>query len=136
MDSAPIRHRSTFAIGTHLFIRLLALVHLCAFASLWIQKDGLIGRDGILPAGQFLKAAHEALGAQAFWEVPTLCWTFGTGHFLDILCAAGIAVSLLLLYGVAPAICLALLWVGYLSLVSIAGDIPGSLDVEAQPGTL
>ena len=30
-----------------MFLRLLGLVYVIAFGSLWIQLDGLIGRDGI-----------------------------------------------------------------------------------------
>lgn len=111
--------RHHFACGTWLFLRALALIHLIAFVSLWTQLAGLIGPHGILPAGNFLRAAHEQLGAAAYAQLPTLCWLFGAETFLHVLCAAGVTLSLLLFAGVAPAICLALLWACYLSLVNV-----------------
>ncbi|HVU25041.1 MAG TPA: lipase maturation factor family protein [Opitutus sp.] len=111
------RHR--FALSTAIFLRALALVHLVAFASIWVQLPGLVGAHGLLPAGDFLHRVREQIGASAWLQLPTLCWLFGTGPFLSVLCAAGAALSLLLFAGVAPALCLALLWVCYLSLSSV-----------------
>jgi lipase maturation factor 1 len=105
-----------------LFVCVLAVSHAVAFASLWVQADGLIGPSGILPAGQFFAAAREQLGRQAWFEVPSLCWIFGTGAFIKVLCGAGIALSVLLFMGYAQALCLATLWACALSLMS-AGQI-------------
>jgi hypothetical protein len=116
--SAP----ATFARGTGLFLRALALVHAVAFASFWSQSAGLVGPGGLLPAVRFFAEAHTQLGAAAYWEVPSLCWVFGAGSFLPIACACGLALSALVFCGFAPALCLALLWALYLSLCS-AGQI-------------
>jgi hypothetical protein len=89
------------------------------FASIWAQADGLVGPTGLLPAGQFLAAAKEQLGRQAWWDLPSLCWIFGTGRFIGVLCGTGICLSGILLAGYAQAVCLALLWAFYLSLVSV-----------------
>jgi len=117
MNVSPGTHR--FAFATWLFLRLLGIVHLCAFVLLWIQLPGLIGPHGILPAGDFLRAAHEQLGPAAFARVPTLAWLTGAGAGLQVLCAAGSLLSLLLIVGIAPAACAALLWIAYLSLVNV-----------------
>jgi hypothetical protein len=101
---------------------VLAVAHAVAFASLWVQADGLIGPTGILPAGEFFAAARDQLDRQAWFEVPSLCWIFGAGVFIKVLCGAGIALSVLLFLGWAPGVCLALLWVSALSLMS-AGQI-------------
>lgn len=69
MNVSPGTHR--FAFATWLFLRLLGIVHLCAFVSLWIQLPGLIGPHGILPAGDFLRATHEQLGSAAFLRLPS-----------------------------------------------------------------
>src|SRR5688572_24484519 len=114
--------RNTFAIGAWLFLRLLAIVYLIAFVSLWVQVEGLIGPDGLLPAEKYFAAVREQLGSSAVFQLPTLCWVFGAGKFLHVLCAAGVVLALLLLAGVAPAICLALLWAAYLSL-NYAGQV-------------
>lgn len=116
VPDSPAPPPPTFVFGTWLFLRLLAVVHLIAFASAWVQLDGLIGPHGLQPAAAFLQAAHDRYGARAYAEWPSLCWLFGAGTFLPVLCAAGIALSLLLFAGIAPVFCLALLWAGYLSL--------------------
>jgi lipase maturation factor 1 len=115
------RH-NRFTIGAFLFLRLLALVHLIAFTSFWVQWRGLVGPHGIVPASRYFTAAHEQLGPRAYLELPSLCWWFGTGRFLDVLCGVALALSLLLFAGIAPAACLILLWIAYLSL-NCAGQI-------------
>lgn len=110
--------RNAFAFSSVVFIRLLAFIHVIAFASAWVQISGLIGPHGVAPAGAYFRAAHQQLGASVYWQLPSLCWVFGTGAFLPVLCAAGVVVALLLFAGIAPAICLGLLWAGYLSLVN------------------
>ena len=122
MDSAATSHTPSFANGTRLFVCILAVTHAVAFASIWVQADGLIGHTGVVPAGQYFAAAREQLGRHAWYELPSLCWIFGAGAFLKLLCGAGVVLSVLLFLGYAPAVCLALLWAGYLSLVS-AGQI-------------
>ena len=120
VDATPAR--DTFALGSWLFLRILAIVHLIAFTSAWSQLNGLVGPHGLLPAQPFFNAVHEQLGASAYFQLPSLCWLFGAGKFLPILCAAGVALSLLLFAGIAPAPCLALLWAAYLSLCG-AGQV-------------
>jgi hypothetical protein len=119
MERADTRTTQTFATGTQNFVRVLAAAHAAAFLSIWVQAAGLIGPSGILPAGQYLAVVHAEIGNRAFFEVPTLCWIFGTGHFIDVICGMGVGLSALLFLGYAPAICLALLWVFYLSLVGV-----------------
>lgn len=103
------------------FLRGLGLVYLVAFVSLWVQVDGLIGANGVLPVADFLPLVREHLGSRAVRLLPTLCWFNSSNGFLYLLCASGVIVSLLLIVGVAPIICLALLFVNYLSL-TIAGQ--------------
>lgn len=114
--------RNRFSIGAWLFLRLLALIHLVAFASFWSQLDSLVGPHGLLHATRFFSAVHEQLGASAYFQLPSLCWIFGTGTFLHALCGAGILVALLLFAGVAPVACLVFLWASYLSACA-AGQI-------------
>ena len=120
--SAPDTGRRSFRFAAWLFLRLLALTHLIAFVSFWTQLEGLVGPHGLLPASRYFAAAREQLGTAAFTRLPSLCWWFGTEGFLHGLCAAGVALSLLLFAGIAPAVCLALLWAAYLSL-NCAGQI-------------
>ena len=111
-----------FGSSSWLFLRLLGVVNLIAFLSFWVQLGGLVGPRGIMPAQAYLDAVHRQLGFARFWALPTLCWFFGGGVFLHVLCAAGVVLSLALIAGFAPAVCLGLLWVAYLSLCG-AGQV-------------
>ncbi len=104
-----------------LFLRSMALIYLIAFVSLWTQIDGLAGRNGIMPAAEIMQAAREqtAGGLDRFRVVPTLCWISASDFSLRSQCAAGMVLGILLSFGVAPALCLALLWVLYLSLSTV-----------------
>lgn len=115
---------ASFGFSAWLFLRLLALVHLAAFASFWVQLEGLIGPGGLLPATRYFDAVREQAGstAAAFSQLPSLCWIFGTETFPHVLCAVGVVLALLLFAGIAPVPCLALLWAAYLSL-NYAGQI-------------
>ena len=55
---------STYHIASALFLRLLGVVYLIAFVSLWTQIDGLIGAHGILPVSDFLDEAKEYFAQQ------------------------------------------------------------------------
>ncbi len=103
------------------FLRALGLIYLIAFVSLWVQIDGLVGSNGMSPVSQFLPAAREQLGREAYSLLPTLCW-FNLGNaFLHFLCGGGVVLSLLLIAGIAPFVSLIALFVFYLSL-TIAGQ--------------
>ena len=41
--------RSALYLSRWIFIRVLGVIYLIAFISLWTQIDGLIGHNGILP---------------------------------------------------------------------------------------
>ena len=103
------------------FLRALGLVYLIAFVSLWIQVDGLVGANGILPISDYLSLARREIGFKAVWILPTLCWFNSSNTFLHFLCGGGVLLSLLLICRIAPALSLWVLFVFYLSL-SIAGQ--------------
>ena len=110
-------------ISPRLFLFTLGCCYLAAFLSLGVQIRGLVGDNGILPAGELLAAASAAFGSDRFWRLPTLCWWIGTGDAALLgLCLGGAALALLLLRGTAPAAVLALLWLFHLSLVSVGGE--------------
>lgn len=73
-----------------LVLRLLGVVHLIAFLSLWVQLDVLMGSRGLLPAG-----------------VPDAVLHAGA--------ALGVVASLALIAGLAPRLVLAVLWGTYLA---------------------
>ncbi|HWX22980.1 MAG TPA: lipase maturation factor family protein [Candidatus Binatia bacterium] len=109
------------------FLRSLGAIYLIAFVSLWVQVAGLMGSDGILPARLTMDAVQEQtasahLGWERYHFFPTLCWFSSTDGFLQWQCGAGVALAVLLIAGVAPAPCLFLLWLLYLSLVTVGRD--------------
>jgi len=108
-----------------LFLRLLGIIYLVAFVSLWTQIDGLIGRNGILPARDYLTTIGGQLGPERFWWLPTFCWISPGDGFLHLQCAAGVLLSLLLIAGVAPVPDLILLWAIYLSLSTVCREFLG-----------
>ena len=110
-----------YFVARRWFLRALGLIFLIAFVSLWVQIDGLIGSNGIIPVGEFLPAARAQLGDRALSILPTLCWFNSSDAFLHFLCGGGVVLSLLLIFGIAPALSLVGLVVFYLSL-AIAGQ--------------
>lgn len=111
----------TYVRARHWFLRGLGIVYLIAFVSFWVQIDGLIGRDGILPISDYLQLATERIGTQAVFLLPTLCWFNSSNAFLHFLCGFGTAASIVLIVGLLPSVCLLILFVCYLSL-TIAGQ--------------
>jgi predicted DCC family thiol-disulfide oxidoreductase YuxK len=121
---------SSYFLVRWLFLRALGLVYFFAFVSLWSQVSGLIGHNGILPADQFMSAVQQqcdqhGVGARRFYLLPTLCWFDASNASLHFQCAAGTMLSILLIAGIAPVPCLALLWLLYLSLVIVGRDFLG-----------
>lgn len=111
----------TYFVARRWFLRAVGLIFLIAFVSLWVQIDGLIGSNGITPVGEFLPAARAQLGDHALSILPTLCWFNSSDAFLHLLCGGGVVLSLLLIFGIAPALSLVVLVIFYLSL-TIAGQ--------------
>src|SRR5437762_10729818 len=91
--------RGTYVLATWLFLRVLGLIYLAAFVSLATQIKGLVGREGILPAANFI-AARAHLGPRRFHQLPTLCWFSASDGFLLFLAWGGAALALLLIVGV------------------------------------
>ncbi|MBB74612.1 MAG: hypothetical protein CMJ75_08870 [Planctomycetaceae bacterium] len=85
---------TTFCLAQSMFMRLLGVIHLLAFSSLWYQLPVLIGSNGILPVA--------------------------TDTTLHLLCGLGLLTALLLTAGVVPRPCAILLWMLYLRLSLIA----------------
>ncbi len=111
--------RTTFHLSRWLFLRGLGCIYLIAFLSLWVQIHGLVGSNGILPAGQYLEAVRQQIGTEGYYLVPTLFWLNPSDAFLHFLCAGGILLSLVLIAGFIPSFALVSLWAFYLSLVTV-----------------
>ncbi len=108
-----------FRITENVFLRLLGLVYLIAFASLWPQITGLIGANGIAPAAETLLAMRADYGGSAYLDVPSLFWLHPTDGGLQLLCALGCAAAILLLSGFLVRSAALAAYVLYLSIVTI-----------------
>ena len=87
---------STYAVARWSFLRLLGVVYLAAFWSLGTQIVGLVGREGIVPAGV-------------------------DDGWLRGVCVAGSVLASLLIAGVTPLVVLPLLWAAYLWMSTVGG---------------
>lgn len=108
-----------YAFARWLFLRSLGGVYLVAFLSLWVQVDGLLGGDGILPARGYLDRLRGPSGGVDLATTPTVFWWADGDAALHAACGAGTALSLLLILGIAPPLVLLGLWALYLSFAAV-----------------
>src|SRR3984957_15724019 len=115
-----------FARTEWLFLRLLALIYMIAFASLTVQITGLIGSGGVLPLGGYLRAVSKTLGARGYWDMPTIFWLAHGDGFLKAASIAGAALGIVLLLGILKGfwerLLLAALYLLYLSFCTAGQD--------------
>lgn len=104
------------------FLRGLGLVYLIAFISLGSQVIGLVGSQGVLPAGEFLERVQQHLqrtGGHPWARLPTLAWWGSSDAHLQGYCAAGAALAACVVLRIVPAVALLGCWGLYLSLLAV-----------------
>ena len=104
-----------------LYLRILAVVVLAAFGSLWMQLDGLIGSGGIDPiadAMQRTAGSSDTPRLQLFAEALSVLWWRADDAFLKMVCGSGLVAGLLLLVNVLPGLAVATALVAYMSLTA------------------
>jgi predicted DCC family thiol-disulfide oxidoreductase YuxK len=111
-----------FAKVQWLFLRLLAVIYMIAFASLAVQVTGLIGSQGIVPVQEFLAQVRRTFGASGYYELPSLFWLGASDAVLRVAAWAGVGISAVLLLGFYQRAALFALWALYLSF-SAAGQV-------------
>ncbi|KRT65892.1 MAG: hypothetical protein XU11_C0017G0018 [Candidatus Dadabacteria bacterium CSP1-2] len=112
----------SYVLTRWIFLRMLGVIYLIAFVSLWTQINGLVGSNGIIPVKDFLQVVREQIGLERYWLLPTLFWFNASDVFLQFLCGGGVFLSLLLILNLAPTAVLFLLWAFYLSLAAICRE--------------
>jgi len=128
-------HRSlvtTYDISGYFFPRLIGLIFVFAFLSLWVQIDGLAGSQGILPVDAHLAAVKVYLSAAdrpwpAWLLVPSLLWFGSSDLMLHVWLALGTAASVALVFGRLPAVSAFAAWLCYLS---FAAAVPVFLNFQ------
>jgi predicted DCC family thiol-disulfide oxidoreductase YuxK len=111
-----------YDLVSFLFLRLLGLIYLSAFASLGVQAQGLVGSHGILPLAELVHSIANRFGPERFFLMPMVFWLNASDFAIAAVCWVGVGLSLLLVCNVLPRLSLLLLYVLYLSLF-YAGQI-------------
>ena len=107
------------------FLRALGAIYFSAFYSLIFQIRGLIGPDGILPAGQYLALLRRSAPAARYWLAPTLLWLSSSNAMLMALCWVGLAASIAAFFNLWPRLSFFICFVCYLSFVAAANEFSG-----------
>jgi hypothetical protein len=108
-----------------LFLRAMGVIYFSVFYSLVLQIRGLLGPDGLLPAGMYLQTVTQYFGASRYWYAPTLFWLGSSDRALMALCWVGLLASMLLLLNFWPRGMLLICFVLFLSFVTAAQDFSG-----------
>lgn len=118
----PVREPAEHRLLAGTFLRLLGVIYLIAFASFTTQATGLIGARGILPLDDFAQLVQQQLGADAWWQVPSVLLAWPDDLAVRWTGPLGTALAGALVAGFAPRVLLPLLYVLYLSVVH-AGQV-------------
>jgi hypothetical protein len=112
----------TYSAARWLWLRALGAIFLSAFVSLAFRIEGLIGPRGILPAGDYLRAAKSALGWKAYWLAPTLLWLDAGRGALRALVIVGCLASLAIIFNLWPRAATGVAMIAFLSFIAAAQD--------------
>ena len=85
-----------------IFLRALGVIYFSAFYSLIFQIKGLIGPDGILPAGDYLQAVQAAVHGSSWWYAPSLFWFGSSDRALMLVTWIGLIASILVVFNIWP----------------------------------
>src|SRR5436309_12779228 len=119
---APDFSEPSYLRARWIWLRALGGIFFSAFLSLYFQIHGLIGPDGLLPAGPYLAAVRSALCAKSYWFVPTLLWFDSSDRALDVLVWGGFAASVAIIINIWPRVSIAIAAIAFLSFIAAAQD--------------
>ena len=107
-----------------MILRLLGLVYVVAFLVAINQVIPLIGVNGLLPLGTYLKEVSLTYGSAGagFVRLPTVFWFGHSDTMLLTVAWAGFVLSLVVLAGYTNAPVLTVLWLLYMSIVHAGQD--------------
>ncbi|MGO9590903.1 MAG: lipase maturation factor family protein [Candidatus Acidiferrales bacterium] len=105
-----------------IFLRALGVIYFSAFYSLIFQIKGLIGPDGILPAGDYLQAVTAAMHGYSWWYAPSLFWFGSSDRALMLVTWIGLIASILVVFNIWPRASLLICFVCFMSFIVTARD--------------
>jgi hypothetical protein len=109
----------------NLFLSGLAIIYLIAFASFWVQADGLIGSRGILPVAHTMEIVdgnleQDGVGpAGKFFRFPTVFWGASSDAAVQAVCVAGMVAALVAGLGLLGPLPIFVMWLLYLSVCTV-----------------
>lgn len=112
----------TYALSQWLFIKLLGLNYLAAFISLFVQVLGLYGSKGIIPLEDLVANYKSQYGRTLLYEFPSIFWFNASDKFIKGMAGLGILASIMVVVGIVPTFFLILLWILYLSFVTLGSE--------------
>lgn len=108
---------SSYWLTRFVLLRLLGVVYAVAFLAAIQQIIPLIGEDGLLPVGVYLKAV-----GGGFIELPSFFWISHSDTALLTAAWTGFLLSIVVVAGFANAPLMAVLWFLYMSFVNVGQD--------------
>ena len=111
-----MRPAAEYQLATQLFLKALAIIYGIAFWSLFVQIEGLVGSNGILPLTPWLEFLYQNNGAIAWLYKPAVFWFDSSDFTLALVCLLGCLFSVLLFFGFKSMWSLIILFILYLSL--------------------
>ena len=105
-----------------IFLRALAAIYLSAFYSLLFQIKGLIGPQGVLPAGVYLAAVSREMPSWHYWFAPSLFWISSTSQMLMAVMWIGLAASVAAFLNLWPRLSFFVCFVCFLSFVTASSE--------------
>lgn len=114
--------KESYLLARWVFMRLLGVIYLTAFASYALQIIGLNGASGIQPTQELLNQASQQLGIERYWLFPTITWLDCSDAFLQGITIAGTVLSCFVICGIATGPVLLILSILWLSLVVGGGE--------------
>jgi hypothetical protein len=114
----------TYWLTRFVILRLLGAIYAAAFLVAINQIVPLIGSNGLLPVGIYLKQVGAALGSTqaGFLRLPSIFWLWHSDSALLTAAWLGLIFSCIVVAGYANAPLLAVLWFLYMSFVHVGQD--------------
>jgi hypothetical protein len=114
----------TYWLTRFVILRLVGVIYAVAFVVAINQIIPLIGANGLLPVGIYLKELSHALGSAGagFVRLPSLFWLWHSDTALLTVAWIGFVLSCVVVAGYANAPLLGVLWFLYMSIVHVGQD--------------